>query len=148
MYNLPLLLDLLKFLSLRQPDGTAFEEAHATFGIHGQRVAIDRLDLFGNSISLRGQGEMNLDGSDINLDFFAIWGRVIQMLPPLIKELPQDVSKHLLKIKMRGRFNDVHFTKEPVPVLVEPLKGFLEKLAGLRRGGATKEKTTTKPWPF
>jgi hypothetical protein len=138
MYNLPLLLDLLKFLALRPPDGTAFEEAHARFAIRGQRVAINRFDLFGNSISLRGQGEMNLDGTDINLDFFAVWARVILMLPPIIKEVPQDISKHLLKIKMRGRINDVHFTQEPLPIVLDPFLGLLQKMAKTRR---------LVPWP-
>jgi hypothetical protein len=135
MYNLPPILDLLKFLSLSPPDGTLFEEAHANFAIRGKRVAISRMDLFGNFISLRGHGEMNLDGTDINLDFFAVWARVIQLLPPVIKELPQELSKYLLKIKMRGQINDVHFTKEPVPVLVEPIKGILEKMIKSRKMG-------------
>ncbi len=139
MYNLPLLLDLLKFLALRPPDGTAFEEAHARFAIRGRRVAVNRFDLFGNSISLRGQGEMNLDGTDINLDFFAVWAaRLIAMLPPIVKEFPQDISKYLLKIKMRGRINDVHFTQEPVPIVVEPIRGLLEKIVKTRR---------LVPWP-
>jgi hypothetical protein len=133
LYNLPLFLDLLKFLGLRLPDGTAFEEAHVVFAIHGLRVAVSRLDLFGNAISLRGQGEMNLDGTDINLDFYAVWARILQYLPPIIKDIPPLVSQQLLKIKMRGRINDVHFTKEPVPVIVEPLRELLERLSG--RGG-------------
>lgn len=126
LYNLPVLLDLLKFLGLRIPDGTAFEEARATYVIEGQRVKIDRLDLYGNSISLRGHGEMNLDGSDINLEFYAVWARIVQMLPPIIKDIPPAFSKHLLKIKMKGKFGDVRCTKEPVPVLIDPLKEMLE----------------------
>jgi hypothetical protein len=133
MYNLPPILDLLKFLSLSPPDGTLFEEAHANFTIRGQRVAVSRMDLFGNFISLRGQGDMNLDGTELNLDFFAVWARVIQLLPPVIKELPQELSKYLLKIKMRGRINDVRFTKEPVPVVLEPIKGILEKMIKMRK---------------
>jgi hypothetical protein len=39
----------------------------------------------------------------------------------------------LLKIKMRGRLGDVHCTEEPVPVLVEPLKELLERLAGRQK---------------
>lgn len=130
LYNLPLLLDLLKVLALRPPDGTAFEEAHATFTIRGNRMALTRLDLVGNSVSLRGQGEMNLDGSDINLDFYAVWARVVQMLPPIIKEIPPAISQNLLKIKMRGKLGDTRCTKEPVPVLVEPVKELLDRMAG------------------
>jgi hypothetical protein len=133
--NLPLLLDLLKFLAIRLPDGTAFEEAHASFTIRGQRMAISRLDLYGNAISLRGQGEMNLDGTDINLDFYAAWARVTLLLPPILRELPQDVSKYLFKIQMRGKLGDVHFTKEPLPPLVEPFKGLLERMMSRRATG-------------
>jgi hypothetical protein len=156
LLSLPPFLDLLKFLAIRLPDGTAFEEAHGLFKIHGKRLAIDRLELFGNSISLRGQGEMNLDGTDINVDLYAVWAaRITQMLPPFIKELPHDVSKYLLRIQMRGQFGDVHFTKEPVPVLVEPLKSLLERMSG-RTNSATKTRPensgTSEPasqvWPW
>lgn len=133
LYNLPLFLDLLKFLGLRLPDGTAFEEAHAVFGIRGMRVLMSRLDLFGNSISLRGQGEMNLDGTDINLDFYAVWARIVQYLPPVIKDIPPYLSQHLLRIRMRGSVSHVTFSKEPVPVIVDPLREMLERLGG-RRG--------------
>ena len=48
MYNLPLVLDLLKVVTaLHAPDGTAFEEAHAEFKIQGKRVQVTRLDLLG-----------------------------------------------------------------------------------------------------
>jgi hypothetical protein len=136
LFSLPLLLDLLKPLGLHLPDRTAFEEAHAKFAVNGPRVTVSRFDLFGNSISLRGQGEMNLDGSDINLDFYAVWARVIQMLPPVIKDIPQGISKHLLKIKMRGRIGNVEVHKEPVPVLVEPLKDLLQMMGGRGRAAA------------
>jgi len=46
MYRLPLLLDLLKWLGLRLPDRTAFEQAHVTFAIDGDRAQINQLDLF------------------------------------------------------------------------------------------------------
>ena len=132
LYNLPLLLDLLKVLGLRRPDGTAFEEAHANFRIRGPRVLISHVDLLGNSFSLRGQGEMNLDGSDISLDFYAVWALALQMLPPIIKEIPEAFSKNLLKIEMRGSMGNVQCTKEPVPMLVDPVKGLLERMQGRR----------------
>ena len=70
LYNLPLLLDLLKFLGLRWPDRTAFEDLHADFSVHGSRARVRSLKLTGNAISLIGKGEFNLDGTDLNLDFF------------------------------------------------------------------------------
>jgi len=122
MYNLPLLLDLLKFLGLRLPDRTAFEEAHAVFDIEGSRALVRQLELYGNAISLRGKGDMALDGSAINLDFNVDWARFGQVLPPGVREIPRGLSNQLLKITMRGKANDLHFTKQPVPLLTDPIK--------------------------
>ncbi len=131
MYELNPLLDLLKILNLRVPDGTAFEEAHAAFTIRGQRVTINRMDLLGSPVSLGGKGQMNLDGSDMNLEFYAVWARVMQVLPPIINEIPQAISKQFLKIKLRGDLGvKVQTVKEPVPILVDPLKEFLDVMGG------------------
>ncbi|MBL8799280.1 MAG: hypothetical protein JNM56_35670 [Planctomycetia bacterium] len=138
IYNLPLLLDLIKMLGFRPMDRTAFEEAHAVFSIKGPKVQVTRLDLDGNAISLSGQGEMNLDGSDVQLDFYAVWGRIKQMLPPLFRDIPPAVGQQLLKIKMRGSVSDVKITKEPVPALVEPLERMLRRLSGTEPGPAAR----------
>lgn len=122
MGRLPVLLDLIKVLGLRPPDRTFFEEAHASFGIRGSRVTIDQLDLFGNLISLRGEGEMNLDGTDLNLDFHADWARAAQVLPPAVRAIPEEISNQLLKLEMRGQVSDVRVTKVPVPLVVDPVK--------------------------
>jgi len=137
MYNLPLLLDLIKVLGLRTPDRTAFEEAHASFSIKGPRLYVSRLDLDGNAISLSGQGEMNLDGTDLQLDFYAVWGRIKQMLPPIVREIPPALGQQLLKIKMRGSMQDVKIDQEPVPALVEPLERLLKRFTA--RGGEARK---------
>src|SRR5207249_3605869 len=67
--NIPLLLDLLKFLGLRWPDRTFFEEMHATFAIRGPRVSIRHLELLGSAVSLTGKGDFKVDGTDLQLDF-------------------------------------------------------------------------------
>jgi hypothetical protein len=125
MGQLPILLDLLKAFGLRMPDRTAFEQAHLIFGIEGPRLSVQQLDLYGNAISLRGQGTCDLDGSNLNLDFTATVGRLSQMLPAGIDAIPQAISQQLLKIKMRGKLGkggEVRFDKELVPGVTEPLR--------------------------
>jgi hypothetical protein len=122
LYRLPLLLDLLKAFGLRVPDRTAFEQARMIFSIEGPKMLVHGLDLFGNAISLRGQGTLNLDGSNLNLDFSADWGRMPQMLPPGISDLSQALSDQLFKIKLRGKINSPRFEKELIPGVVDPLK--------------------------
>ena len=134
LYNLPLLLDLLKFLGLRWPDRTAFEELHALFRIQGSRVAVKRLELQGNAISLTGQGEFNLDGTDLSLDFSPTWARVDQMLPPALRAVPPAVSKNFLVIEIRGKVGsnpgDLKFTKKPMPVILDPLNSLRQRMLG------------------
>jgi hypothetical protein len=127
MYRLPLLLDLLKAISLRMPDSTAFEQARMIFGIEGPQMRVHAIDLIGNAISLRGQGTLNLDGSNLNLDFSADWGHVPQMLPPVLSDLMQGVSDQLFKIKLRGKITSPRFEKEPIPGVVDPIKKVLGK---------------------
>lgn len=129
LYNLPIILDLLKVVTaLQAPDGTAFEEAHAEFQIHGPRVHVQRLDLLGNAISLGGRGEMNLDGADLAMEFYAVWGQFTQMLPPGLREVPPWLSKNLLLVKAKGRLGgEVDFRPEPVPMLVEPARLLAER---------------------
>ncbi len=127
MYRLPLLLGLLKALGLRMPDNTAFEQARMIFGIEGPQMHVHGIDLIGNAISLRGQGTLHLDGSNLNLDFSADWGRVPQMLPPGLSDLLQAGSDQLLKIKLRGKITSPRFEKEPFPGVVEPIKKVLGK---------------------
>ena len=122
MYNLPLLLDLLKFLGLRLPDRTAFEEAHVVFDIDGRRAHVKRLELYGNAISLRGSGDTNIDGSDLTFVFYLDWARLGQVLPAGVRDIPREISNQLFRIEMRGEAGDLHFRKEPVPLLSDPVR--------------------------
>jgi hypothetical protein len=132
LYNLPLLLDLLKFLGLRWPDRTAFEQAHAAFGIHGERMSFSQLELYGNAISLHGEGDMKLDGSDVRLDFIPVWGRIEQVLPAVWQPLPSTIGKSLLKIEVRGKLGngkDLRFHKKPIPGVLGPLMQMRDRIA-------------------
>ena len=89
LYRLPLLLSLLQAFGLRYPaDRTAFEQAHAKFTIDGPQVQISDLELIGNAISLNGEGTLNLDGTNLNLDFTATWGRSARCFPRCSMRFP------------------------------------------------------------
>jgi hypothetical protein len=132
LLRLPLELDLLKAFGLRLPDRTAFEQAHAVFAIDGPQLQVQSLDLYGNAISLRGKGTVDLDGNNLNLDFNADWGRLSQVLPDPVNEIPRAVSDQLLKIKMRGRIGDVHLEKEVAPGVIEPILKAFSQEQGVR----------------
>jgi hypothetical protein len=57
----------------------------------------------------------------------------MQMLPASFRPLPQAVSQQLLRLKMRGKVDQVEITKEPVPILADHLEKFVEKAARRRQ---------------
>lgn len=116
MGELPVLLDLVKAFGLRVPDRTAFRQAGMVFAIEGPQIHVKSLDLFGDAISLRGQGSVDLDGSNINLAFRATPGYF---------DIPEIFSGQILKIKMRGKLGkggQIKFDKELMPGVVEPIR--------------------------
>jgi hypothetical protein len=125
LLRLPPLLALLQCFGLRQPDRTAFEQAHMVFAFEGPRMKVSQLELLGNAISLYGQGTLNLNGSDLNLDFTATPGRLTQVLPNGIDDLPRVISGQLLKVKMRGDLAKAHYEAEPVPAVTAPIRKVL-----------------------
>jgi len=95
------------------------------FSIEGPQMRVQQLDLLGHAVSLRGAGTVDLDGSNLALDFSATPGRPLGVLPGAVDVLPQMISEQLLKIKMRGKLGQggqVRFEKELMPGVVEPLK--------------------------
>jgi hypothetical protein len=127
--RLPLLLDLLKVLNLRTPDRTAFEEAHAVFQIRDRRIEIPHIDLIGSAISLGGFGGVDIDGKNVDFEFYAIWSRIVQLLPHFAQDLPAAISQHLLKIKTTGSLpSKLDFRREAVPIITTPLKRLIHQL--------------------
>ncbi|MFL5329125.1 MAG: AsmA-like C-terminal region-containing protein [Gemmataceae bacterium] len=139
IYDLPLLLELLKATTLRAPDGVAFDEAHAVFKIQGRRMVVERVDLLGTAVSLGGHGAMDLNGEHVDLDFYAVWARIAQVLPVGLREVPPWMSQQLLKIKMHGSLAKPTFAAEPVPFVVDPVRHLLERVQK-RNGHSTEAK--------
>jgi len=151
LYDLPFLLDLIKFLGLRWPDRTMFEELHAQFAIRRRRAYVRHLELFGNAVSFTGQGEINLDGTDLHMDMYPSWARIEQLLPPAVRAMPTSLSKNILTVEARGKITgnskDIKFTKKPVPIVVDPLLHLRDMLVGpaldLRRPPEMNERVQT-----
>ena len=59
VYELPVMIAMLKILSIRPPDQKAFSKSDADFRIQGEHIYFDKIDFTGDAISLLGKGEMN-----------------------------------------------------------------------------------------
>ncbi len=129
MYNLPILLDLVKVLKLQAPDKTAFEEAHVVFRVQGDRIKVDQLDLIGKAICLGGAGELDTSGDYVKFEFYTVWSQVLkQMINTPVGDLTAFLSKNLFTIKMVRENGELKYKPEPVPIVTEPAKAVLDRL--------------------
>jgi hypothetical protein len=127
MLDLPIMLDVIKLARLRPMDHTAFEEAHAVFRIRGNRVKVGQLDLLGNAISLGGEGEMNLDGTQAEFEFYTVWTNIRNMLGGG-GDLAARISGNLFRIRVAGDLGGdkpPRVTQEALPGIVDPIRRLL-----------------------
>ena len=124
MLDLPIMLDVIKLTRFRPMDHTAFEEAHAVFRIRGDRVKVGQLDLLGNAISLGGEGEMNLDGSNAQFEFYTVWTNIRNILGGG-GDVAGRISGNLFRIRVTGDLGgdrQPRVTQEPLPGIVDPIR--------------------------
>ena len=82
IYELPVMISMLKILSIKAPDPNAFSQSDINFHIEGEHVYFDKLDFKGDAISLLGKGEMNFQG-DTHMVLAATVGHADAGLPAL-----------------------------------------------------------------
>jgi hypothetical protein len=124
VYELPLMIALLKILSIRPPDQTAFSTSDIDFRIEGEYVYFDRINFNGDAISLLGKGEMDFQQS-IRLTFHAIVGRG-NLNIPLVREVFSGASQQIMLIHAEGTLQDPEIRGEPFPVVGQALQLFQE----------------------
>jgi hypothetical protein len=120
VYELPLMVSLLKIVRAKRPDTTAFTESDVTFQINGQHVALKKIDLRGDALSLSGHGELTLDAqtNPIRLELHTTVGRGAV---PLISGMFSEASQQILKIHVDGTLDKPNTWTEAFPVAAEAL---------------------------
>ncbi len=120
IYEVPLMFALLKLLRIRRPDSTAFTSSDIEFRVGGGRVNIDRADLNGDAISLRGRGEIEFDRR-VNMDFYTMVGRGDVRVPIITPALGL-ASRQLLLIHLAGSLDQPDAERKALPGLNDTLQ--------------------------
>ncbi|MFO0796416.1 MAG: hypothetical protein U0804_03005 [Gemmataceae bacterium] len=134
MYNLPVLLDLMKVLKLQTPDRTAFEEGHAAFRLKDEKVYVDQLDLIGKALCVGGSGELDLTGDNVKFEFYTLGSQILaRLVNTPVGDLSAFLSRNLFVIRMtKENGGEFRYRPEPVPVVTEPARLIVERLRRLR----------------
>ncbi len=117
IYELPLMVSLLKLLSIRRPDKTAFTQSDIDYRVQGEHIYFDRINFKGDAISLRGVGEANLQ-RDVNMNFYTVMGRDRRQIP-LLYPLLGAASRQLLMIRVTGSLDAPELDRVALPGLNE-----------------------------
>lgn len=120
IYELPIMVQLLSFLSLRKPDTTAFTSSDIDFRIQGEQIQLDRIDFSGDAISLKGTGWMDLNRR-LNVDFYTLVGRQ-EIQIPLLRTLLAEASRNILLIQVAGTVDEPVIKRKALPELDETLQ--------------------------
>lgn len=129
LYNLPILLDLVKVLKLQAPDKTAFEEAHARFRVRGDRILVNQIDLIGKAVCLGGSGELDARGEYVRFDFYTIGSQILaRLIGSPVGDLTAFLSKNLFVIKMTRENGELKYKPEAVPLVTDPVRAVADRL--------------------
>ncbi len=137
IYELPLMVALLKILSVRLPNTKAFSSSDIRFRIEGEHVYFDQLDFNGDAVSLLGKGEMDLQ-QNLRLTFHAILGRG-ELNMPIVREVFSGAGKQIMLIHVGGTPQSPEMRREALPGLNQALQQLQEDREAQRgeEGGAT-----------
>ena len=113
LYELPVLVRLLKVLRNKTPDQTAFDRLEANFTMRGEQILFQDLDLLGDAVSLFGQGDATLD-RNLNLTFHSLVGRTDNSIPAFRNLLGQ-ASNQLLQMRVVGTIDQPEIRREMLP---------------------------------
>lgn len=129
IYELSVIVALLKILRVKAPDRNAFSTSLVDFRIEGPRAYLDTIELSGDAISLVGNGEIDFD-SNIKLTFRPIMGDSERQLPAM-KRLLGGASGQFMLVHVDGTLANPEPTTEAFPTLAAAL----QKFQAPRRGG-------------
>jgi hypothetical protein len=138
IYQLPVMVSLLKVLRLQPPDATAFTNSNIDFEIGGEHLYFKHIDFTGDAISLWGNGEMSLD-RQLALKLFVQVGRSDAPIPivgNLVSKVFREAGRNLLLIHVTGPLESPDLRPETFPGLNEMFEQmFPEEARAGARGG-------------
>lgn len=129
LYELPLILALLNRLGTGRSDNTAFTNSEAKFIIRDGFFYFDQFDLTGDTITLKGEGEVGMDRS-VSLNFYSLMGRE-QLWSPLVRPFIGEASRQFLLIHVDGTLDTPKTTQEVLPGLNETLRQLFPEQSAL-----------------
>jgi hypothetical protein len=127
IYELPAMVSLLKVLSLRNPDATAFTQSDIAFVLQAEHVYLERIDFAGDAVSLQGRGYVNLMKDEVKLKFRTVLGNDAGRLNA-VKQLLGGASQQILLLHVDGSLSNPQVRREAFPGVNQMLEQLQSEL--------------------
>lgn len=137
IYELPPLVAMLKVLSNRTPNSTAFNRCDMQFSIEGEHIHFQQLNLLGDALSLYGNGESDFNRR-LDLVFYTLIGPA-DLPIPFWKTIAGHVSQQGLQLKVVGTFDHPETERKALPAVNDMLDHIQSEIQG---GAATMAPST------
>jgi hypothetical protein len=120
VYELPAMVSLLKILSIRTPDRSAFSTSDIDFRIEGEHIYCERMKFSGDAISLVGDGEVNFN-TELKMKLHAMVGRADRSVP-IVSDILGGASQQIMQLNVGGTLHNPEITREAFPGVNQALQ--------------------------
>jgi hypothetical protein len=104
MYRVPLVLGLMQVTNLAVPLSGPFSEATARYGVEGQKIVFENIELRSDTMVMSGDGSLDFGNKQVRLSFVTDNPRGLKV--PFLNDLLQGARQELLKIHVRGTIQE------------------------------------------
>jgi hypothetical protein len=132
IYELPIVVAMLKVLRIRSPSTTAFNQCDMRFRIQGEDVLFSQVNLLGDAVSLLGEGKTGFDRR-LDLVFYSLVGPA-DLPIPFYKAILGQASQQMMQVKVAGTWDVPEPELKPLPAVNDAL---LQIQNELQAGAAT-----------
>jgi len=113
---------LLQVLNLTEPSDYAFDQMYIDSYIRYNEMHIEKLDLSGRGVAFYGSGALDLVTQDIDLTLTARGKRLATDDPSLLQSLTEGLGQAVVKMEVKGTFNDPKVETRALPVIEDTLQ--------------------------
>lgn len=137
LYELPVVLSLLKSLRLGSRTKAAFDSGNIDLQIMGTDIELTRIEMLGEPISLIGNGTVDSQ-RNIDLNFYSIMGKN-RLNIPVITELYRASSQQILWIHIDGSLDSPQTHRHVLPQINDSIRQLFQPVESqtTTRGGAS-----------
>lgn len=115
LYETPMMIKLLQILSIREPRKSAFSSSDIFFRIQGKKAYLNPVRFQGDTFSLEGNGDVQLDGNrKISLILKTRLGNTKNRIP-LLSDILGGAGEQLNEVHVEGSIDDPEIIRIPLP---------------------------------